>query len=205
MFEKLLALAADAMAVFLDLMVGALIAYSFSHYWFGAPPPVWHLGVGAVLGFLPDLDAFRMFFKKGVITATGDHRLSLMHRPLIMLPLCTFVASLCGEYWAVMTFLCLLWHYVHDSRWLSVSDIAWFYPISNPELPYMDHPVWRDMYWLRPSSMSLTEVMLGTAILTVLANHYAGLLASTVLVLTLWVGATLVWGLHDISQRAKVI
>jgi len=192
--RKFLNLAADGMAGFLDLTVGALIAFAVKKVT-GPTPPWEHLLWGAVLGFLPDVDAFKAMFTE----VKGDHRLTVMHRPLVMLPICGVVAYIAGgAEWVVIAVVCLTWHYAHDSRWLgSVSDIDWGWPITNRDLPYMDHHVWRETYWLVPSRVAITEIAAGTAILGYLIAHYTGAaLAGVASAAVLWVGAGTVWALH---------
>ncbi len=189
--------AADGMAGFLDLTIGALIAYLMAKC-YGQTAPWWHLLIGALLGLLPDLDTFRMMFNQGVQTARGDHRLTIMHRPLIMLPACMLLAYLVGGgYWAIIAGLCLAWHYAHDSAWLgSVSDIDWFWPITHRPLPYIDHPVWRETFWLVPSKLAIIEIGLGIFILGFLVIFYTSPFVGIGVAVLLWIGAGGVWAIH---------
>jgi len=192
--KKSTALAADGMAGFLDLTMGAFIVFVVGQV-SGQTAPWWHLLVGAILGFLPDIDAFTVMFTE----VKGDHRLTILHRPLVVLPIAALAAYIAGGAdWAVIAGLCLTWHYAHDSAWLgSVSDIDWTWPLTNRDLPYMDHHVWRETYWLVPSRLSVTEIALGTAMLGFLVAFYTGAaLAGIAAVVVLWIGAGTVWALH---------
>jgi len=196
--KLLLALAADGMAGFLDLAMGALIAFMVHWLMYSIAPPWWYLLVGSVFGFLPDLDIVRAFVHKGVTANTGDHRLTVMHRPLIMLPIVSIVVGvIVAPYWGAVACLGLLWHYNHDSRWMSVSDIDWLWPLGpHRELPYMDHPAWREMYWLQPTLTSFLEVWVGTCVVGLLVLHYAGFVAAAGASLFFMTGACLVWTIN---------
>jgi hypothetical protein len=194
--RKLLALAADGMAGFLDLAMGALVAYLVGLWWLGVQVPIWYLPIGSLLAFLPDLDWFHMISKKGLLTATGDHRTTIFHRPLIMIPLCALLAAIVGgTYWCIVTTLCLLWHYNHDSRWVdSISDIDWLWPFgSRREFPFMDHALWRTLYWLQPSKLAIRDLGIGITIVCTFGYMYAGADLAIALGFVFVLGSISVW------------
>lgn len=197
--RKLLALAADGMAGFEDLAVGAGIVLVMALVHGTGMSPWWHLFIGSFIAFSPDLDLLLRL--KGQ-RFTGDHRDTFMHWPLPMLVGSAWIAGAIGSfwdqgmYWAEVTFLCLLWHYVHDTKWLNpASDINWFAPFVNKEMPYMNHHEWRERYWLQPSNMSGREIIVGTLITTFLTAAYVDGAIAVFVMVALFMGTIAVWGL----------
>jgi membrane-bound metal-dependent hydrolase YbcI (DUF457 family) len=174
MMRKLRIFIGNGLAGFLDLAVGALIASATLSY-FGTQPQLWHLAVGAVLAILPDFDIVPAILSGR--EAKGNHRVSLMHRPLLVIPAATLVAyTLGGDAWWVVAFLCVTWHYLHDTPPLSLGGIAWLWPFDErywspwgPKVAVDDsgltHYAWLERFWLRPSALSVTEVGIGTVAL----------------------------------------
>lgn len=165
----MLILLGDALAGTLDLCIGALIA-SATLSTLGYEVAPWHLVVGAILAVLPDFDIIPAVLtdRKGI----EDHRTTLMHRPLLVIPAATLVAFLIGgEAWGLVAFLCVAWHYLHDTPPLSPGGIAWLWPfdtrfisvfgVEEPRSGFMGHDEWVRTYWLRPTMRSVSEVGVG--------------------------------------------
>src|SRR5258708_5995710 len=120
----------NALAGFKDFGVGALIASIIAHV-YGIEASVWllmaFLVFGSVMAVLPDFDIIIPILRKKV---TGNHRLTLMHRPLLLLPVATTIGfALGGQIIAVTVFTCVLWHFTHDSY--GGGSIGWLWPFSD--------------------------------------------------------------------------
>lgn len=163
------------MAGFLDLCMGALIA-SATLSTLGYEVLPWHLAVGAVLAVLPDFDIIIPILtdQKNI----ESHHTTLAHRPLFLLPIATLAAYLLGgSAFALVAFLCVAWHYLHDTPPLSPSGIAWLWPfdtrfvsvfgIQEPKVGVLSHDEWITKYWLRPTARSVSEIGVGVAALFV--------------------------------------
>lgn len=189
-------MAADLMSGFLDFNVGALITFMLAETENIPIKPI-HLFIGGICALLPDIDVIILTIQSMVRnrSMTGDHRETIFHRPLIMIPiLVVFGYVFGGTFWAIIVVLCLLWHYIHDSHWMSVGDIHWFWPITKRKaLPYMDHPAWREKYWLQPSLTSLVEIGVASFIFRFLVSQYAPDVLAIIVVLVIWTTVGCVW------------
>jgi hypothetical protein len=167
--EKLRMLLGNALAGFLDLSVGACIASAALAAW-GMHPGLWQLAAGSVLGVLPDFDIVApiLLGRENL----GNHHTTLMHRPLFLVPAASLCAYLIGgPEWALIAFLCVAWHYLHDTPPLSTGGIAWLWPLdsryispwgwSAPHAGGMSHHAWLKKYWLTPSPRSRMEIGAG--------------------------------------------
>jgi hypothetical protein len=155
----------SALAGSMDLAVGVLIATIISSA-MSVPVVWWHLLVGAVLAILPDFDIIFQIVTFGHVNSA--HHRSPLHRPVLLLPLITIVGWLAGGEWLAYTaFICVLWHYVHDTKGFGGGGIAWAWPFSKKywsltgshELYHMNHAQWIENYWLKPTKLSIREVM----------------------------------------------
>lgn len=172
--KKLKYLFGSALAAFMDFGVGVLIAAVVAEF-IGVEIPIWFLAIGGVLALLPDFDIALPILT--LRAPEGNHRETLFHRPVFLLPLATVATwFIGGEYWALTTFLCVLWHYIHDTKPLSEGGIAWFWPLSHNYWSLMgaedpknvnvstspaEHNAWIEKNWLRLSPMLIREVSLG--------------------------------------------
>ncbi len=167
--EKLRMLFGNALAGFLDLCMGACIA-AVVLSWSGVHQQLWHLVLGALLGVLPDFDMVPTVLRGR--EATGNHRVSIMHRPLLLIPGASLMAFfLGGPVWALIAFLSVTWHFVHDTPPFSIGGISWLWPFDyrywslwGPVEPHgggMTHYEWLKKFWLRPSAVSVAEVCAG--------------------------------------------
>lgn len=167
--QRALILAGDFLAGFLDLCMGALIA-SATLSALGVEPLPWHLALGAILAVLPDFDIIVPILtdQKGI----ESHHTTLMHRPLFLILLAALVAyALGGSAWALVAFLCVAWHFVHDTPPLSPGGIAWLWPFDTrfvsvfgteePRTEALTHDEWISQYWLRPTVRSVSEIGAG--------------------------------------------
>lgn len=171
--KRLLGLSVTAMAAFMDVAVGALIAALVAKA-MGIEPSLVMLVVGSIFALLPDFDIVVPLLIKD--NFGYDHHGTILHRPIIMVPMvaaCTYILG--GPYWGTAATLCVLWHYIHDTWPLNVSGIAWFWPLSDKyvsprgfdEPVDMPHTQWRETYWHRPSLLSVWELSAGLAAVVV--------------------------------------
>jgi hypothetical protein len=195
---------ATAMAARLDFFVGMIIALGIGTIT-AIEVPLWYLAVGGMLALLPDFDlVFKTLWQwiRGQ-RASGDHRETIMHCPMVMLPSCTLLAFLLGGwYWATVTLLGLFWHYAHDSKWFgSVGDIDWFAIVPNQNLPYMDTPEWLKQLWLRPTKTSVTELIAGVTMLALVVNAYFGIHIAIILASMAVIVDVMVWSCYFIYRK----
>lgn len=162
-------LVANAMAAFMDFGVGCLIA-ELSFLSFNVTIPWQYIFIGGLLALIPDLDLVPSVLSGK--SASFDHRQTLFHRPFVVLPLTVCVALLLGGVvWALVTLLCVLWHYLHDTNFVDTSyGIAWLWPFSNKywsvwgsyiSQSSMGHHQWLEHFWLRPTFLSARELSVG--------------------------------------------
>lgn len=167
--EKLRILLANGLAGFLDLCMGALIA-SATLSSLGVEPLPWHLAVGGMLALLPDFDILGPILAGREVQ--GNHHTTLLHRPILLIPAATLAAwALGGQAWALVAFLCVAWHYLHDTPPLSQGGIAWLWPFDRrywspwgPKEPHMghaNHHEWLKENWMRLSPMLCAETGAG--------------------------------------------
>jgi hypothetical protein len=150
--KKLPWLIGNALAGYMDFGLGALIATVVSLWW-NVAPEWWYLLIGAFFALLPDLDV--------VVTILAgkpsniDHHQTLLHRPTFMLPLVALILFIsAGAFWSTLATLCLLWHYLHDTKGLSEGGVAWFWPVSKKYWSltggYMPHHIIPDhLQWIQ--------------------------------------------------------
>lgn len=172
--EKLRIFIANGLAGSLDLAMGALIAAATLSA-LGIQPELWHLAAGAALGVLPDVDMlFAVFSGREV---TGNHHINITHRPIIVIPAAALAGYvLGGQAWGLVTFLCVSWHFLHDTPPLGVSGIAWLWPYDHrywspwgPEEPHtagVTHHEWLRKNWLTLSPMFCMEIGAGLMAIT---------------------------------------
>ncbi len=173
--ERLLKLCGNAMAAFMDFGVGTFIT-ALLGLAFGLELPAWAYLVGGVLGFLPDFDVIWSILYRG--HPQGDHHQTLMHRPIVILPITAIAGWLLGgAFWSATATACVFWHYLHDTPEFGGGGVAWFWPFSkkywsfrnewiSPERSVMansetDHKSWIEETWLKPSAISCREIEVG--------------------------------------------
>ncbi len=173
--EKLRIFLANGLAGSLDLCIGTLIAAATLSE-FGIQPEFWHLALGAILAVLPDFDIIPSILLGREVE--GNHHITLMHRPLVIIPAAALASYLLGgPVWGLVALLCVSWHYLHDTPPLSQGGIAWLWPFDHrywslrgpaePHAGHLNHREWLAAYWLQPSRLSVTEV--GAGLLSLLA------------------------------------
>ncbi len=207
--EKILFAAAIGMAAFLDFAIGVLIVSLVARV-YNSSLQLWHLVLGGALAFLPDFDMIIPLVRKKYAGAE-DHHASLMHRPILVLPAVTFAAWwLGGTPWAIVAFLCVFWHFVHDTKQFGDAGLAWFWPFSKkewslvgPEDPPQNPKVvdWIYGRWLTPSPMSFLEITIGATALAIGSYLVFGYRTAEVFFVLPLIGAFFVWGLFSTIKK----
>lgn len=153
--------AANLLAGFMDFGVGALIAAAV--FAAGGSAAWWQLLAGGFFALLPDMDNIWPILRGRV---EKDHHATVMHMPLLVLPLVAIAAFILGgALWGATALLCVLWHYVHDTPPLG-GGIRWLWPLGDEKMreqPY--HELWIQKNWMRMSRMMVFEVGTGLAAL----------------------------------------
>lgn len=167
----------NGLAAFLDFCMGIFIAHTISAF-FNQSPTFQVYIFGAILGLLPDIDVIYMFVHKGLVY--GDHHQeSLMHRPIVIIPTTTLFANLLGgNQWSLITFMCITWHYIHDTKILGGGNgLNWLWPFTKNNPFKSSHENWVENTWLRPSRKSAIEISLGFILLLITMKLYLAMVA----------------------------
>jgi len=209
-------LAGMVIAASLDLAVGSLIVAVMVNVFnvLGYPiiAPWYYYIIGALVGLSPDLDIFTSYnVMSGVVYQKKHHHEKIPHYPLLILPavflmgglliiLCKY-ASL-PIFWVTAVVSCLLWHYLHDSKWTGGHGINWLYPfrsvgIFNREDEYNK---WLHGEILQPSFKTAVGVVFASIIIGVVATQYSSsLLMGITLTISVLISALATWMLHCFS------
>ncbi|MFY9484595.1 MAG: metal-dependent hydrolase [Patescibacteria group bacterium] len=91
----------------------------------------YYLG-GVCFAFLPDIDLVWQWLRERRI---NDLHKTLLHYPLVMLPLVNLVAGHWSGFWSLAGPLAILFHYIHDSLGDSWG-LAWFWPVSRNRIKF---------------------------------------------------------------------
>lgn len=180
--------------------MGTFIVASAAHI-AGFTPTILHLVLGGVLAFLPDFDLIVPILRKRYENIPKHHT-TLMHRPIVLLPLASTAAFFIGgPFWALVAFICITWHYVHDTKGFGGGGLQWFWPyskkewsLSGPERPAKQIPfrVWLRDNWMHPSELSVREVAIGSLALSVACAQW-GFLAMCAAFFFSWMGVLGIW------------
>lgn len=118
------------MATLTDIAFGALTVHFFGKVFLSNTPSYFYL-IGMFLALLPDIDVPIMWLYKH--RHFSIHRLGT-HYPMMVIPvicLSLLILSVIWPilgYWALVAFICLLFHYIHDSIGKEVGE-KWLWPI----------------------------------------------------------------------------
>ncbi len=173
-------MAVNAMVAFLDFAVGVFIA-AMVYQSAGLTAPILALIVGGILALVPDFDIVPTLLRGEV--ADFDHRQTIFHRPLLMIPVVTYIAFLFGgELWLLIGFLAITWHFIHDTdlSGRGLHGVGWLWPLSRCHWSWYGphsviettHDQFIKQYWAKPTLHSMTEIGLGTVLLGIVANTY---------------------------------
>mgnify|MGYP003386273388 FL=1 len=208
--NRILGLLMSGMNAYMDFGVGVAIAQTLSVL-AAHPLPWWFLPLGGMLALLPDFDILVPLIWRGAFNY--NHHKTLLHRPLFMLPLVACFGWLWGgPFWAGAAFICVFWHYLHDTWPLGVGGVAWVWPISDQYLTWrgfkepvdMSHTEWLKRYWLKPTLFSCWEIAVGTAALAWAAFLLEVPAFDIVMLAALaWLGAALVWFAYSLPTYQK--
>ncbi len=193
--------AENALAGFEDFGVGAFIVSILAIMW-RLEAPLWVLAIGGILALLPDFDLIIPILRRSVV---GNHHMTLMHRPLFLVPVATAICFvLGGTFLSAAAFLCVLWHFVHDSPETGGGGIAWLWPMSHKMFSLRgkeihphgsDHAHYLKTSWARPNARSAREIAIGSVcliaalLLSMPSLWWVGLL----IVPLVWIMALVLW------------
>jgi len=197
-----------AMAAFLDFAVGTLLAVVVGNL-MGKQVNLWYSFVGGFLALSPDLVEMakaRLKWEK----LTNNHHESWDHCPIPMITIGTILGCVIGGwYWGIVTFLCLFFHYNHDMEIGNSGGIAFFAPFSrkffawwrgfyDPKTSAMYRPEnefdsWIRRNWLRPSTMSMREMLIGAISISTATGLTMGFKIGALLFCLCWIGTWMIW------------
>lgn len=190
------------LAAYMDFAVGILIAAVVWVYGFHATPTFLTLFAGAILALLPDIDLVWPILRGQV---QGDHHQLPTHFPLVMLtlvPLAAFVVS--GRRGMILAFVCLAWHFIHDTREFGGGGIAWLWPFSSdywslsgsstPSIaPHADE---MQKLWGTPNAFAVRELAIGSLSLfaaSAILKSRGYVLLACFIALGVWTTTALLW------------
>lgn len=211
--DRFFKLAGMAIAASLDLAVGSFIVMmavmTFGVLGHHIVAPWYYYVIGALVGLSPDLDIFTSYnVMSGGVYQKKHHHEKIPHYPLLILPAIALIGGLliilCNVaslpiFWVIVVESCLLWHYLHDSKWTGGHGINWLYPfrsvgIFNREDEYNK---WLHEEILRPSLKTTVGVAFAGIIIGVVASKYShSLEIGTEMTLTILISAVTIWILH---------
>jgi len=206
--EKLLFEAGIGMALFLDFAVGVLIVAAMS-VTCGVEVQVWQVLSGGIRALVPDFDIAWQIFR-GKYEGLEEHHTTWMHRPLFLLPVATFASWWFeGTFWAIVTFLCVFWHFVHDTKGFGDDDLTWFrwrgkeWSLFGPRDRWSPIPLehWLKTKWLVPSNRSLWEIAIGSVALAIGIGIHYGVQIGLLLAALVWGGTIIVWLTHHFIPK----
>ena len=196
-----------AFGTFLSAIVGSVLRI---------PMNVWCLIIGGFMAQSPDIVGMvKTRLNKKQLLA-NDHHESWDHWPAFMIPLGTIIGFIVGGwYWGTVSFLCLFFHYNHDMEIGDSGGIAFFAPFEfrfftwwrgfyDPKTSAMSKPETElepviHHNWLKPSKMSVREMILGSAALGLSSSMVMNYKIGILLFAFCWVGTILVW------YKAKIL
>lgn len=214
--DRFFKLAGMAIAASLDLAVGsfvvAITVTVFSVWGYNIIAPWYYYIIGALVGLSPDLDIFTSYnVMSGGVYQKKHHHEKIPHYPLLILPVIALIGGLLiilcnGDslpiFWVIVVGSCLLWHYLHDSKWTGGHGINWLYPFSrvgifNREDEYNK---WLHGEILRPSFKTAIGVAGAGIIVGVVASQYShSLLIGFISALIVLISVIATWILHRLS------
>lgn len=116
--------------MFLDIKLGLLWSVIVVFIFDISPTPIL-FGLGILFALLPDIDFWVELAERGTVGGKylGAHR-TLLHHPLVYIPLAIFIASFFDWTWATLFALGVFGHFIHDSMGMGYG-IRWLWPLSS--------------------------------------------------------------------------
>jgi hypothetical protein len=207
LLRKIFYLKANLLAGFPDMAAGTLtailIAFLMDHPISTGGSILEAFAWGAFWLVSPDLDIVLPILRRGF---TGrpfafDHHQTWLHWPVVMLPFAAIVTFFFfGPFWGVVACVNLCLHYVHDAVYME-DGVRWFFRLtrrSASRLRSKDAPKtpdeWIEANWLRPSRLSIYEILIGMSSLSVAAALASGNTVIGLIIFNVcWIGTTLFW------------
>ena len=207
-------------AASLDLAVGSLVVAVllkiFSVWGYSIVAPWYYYVIGALAALSPDLDIFTSYnVMSGDVYQKKHHHEKIPHYPLLVLPTVALIGGLliflCNGasiliFWSIVVEICLMWHYLHDSKWTGGHGINWLYPfrkvgIFNREDEYNK---WLHGEILRPSGKTTIGLACAGIIIGVVTGQYSHSLDMGMgLALTIFMLTIATWMLHRVMGRKE--
>ncbi len=124
--------------MFLDIKLGLAWAFLIAIFFEKIITPEWLLA-GVLFALLPDIDFWIEYMKRGTVGGKLiDLHRTLLHNPLIYIPITLFIGSYFGTEWMMLFAFGVFGHFVHDSmgmghgvRWLWPYSTRWYKLFSN--------------------------------------------------------------------------
>jgi hypothetical protein len=112
---------------------------------------------GVFFALLPDIDFWIELIQRGTVGGKiiGAHR-TLLHNPLVYVPVILFVGSFFGPAWMTLFGLGVFGHFIHDSMGMGYG-VRWLWPFSNHWFKIfsdIEGNIHYDLRHLRPISCS---------------------------------------------------
>lgn len=188
----------------LDLSVGGFIAY-IAGITTGVTFNTFQYIAGSFLASSPDIDVAYMYLRKGRVYT--NHHEFVTHRPIIGIPICFLVCwAIGGTTWGIIGGICVLWHYLHDTKDLFGGGIALFWPFSRnyhsilhktvtPEESAMntEHNATLDTIILRPGKKVVVETTASTILLATVVGNTTNFAAAVAIAGFVWLNLICVW------------
>lgn len=181
---RLLYFLASAWIAVLDLAVGMMVVFLVETGYHTAAQRLLCYIMGATIAVLPDLDIVFMIVSRGHLD--GNHHEALPHRPILMFPVVTLIVGFIGgSEWVVIAWLCLMWHYTHDTHPFG-GGLAWLWPFSNlywsPVAPPLDPKdsvmatasrqwEWMEQNIFRPTKHCIGETVASTVLFFIVLGN----------------------------------
>lgn len=187
------------LAAYMDFGIGILIAAHLWTHWWRETPSFWTLFLGGALALLPDFDIVVPIFMGHV---GMDHHQLPTHFPAVMLVIPpALLLALWGWRYATLGFVCILWHFIHDSPPLG-GGIAWLWPYSSEYVSLTGAHIPRPPLgsilpmWGRPTGLAIFELTLGSVALILAARVLLSLrymVLGGAISACVWLAALMLW------------
>ncbi len=219
--DRFFKLAGIAIAASLDLAVGSLVVAAllkiFSVWGYSIVAPWYYYVIGALVALSPDVDIFTSYnVMSGDVYQKKHHHEKIPHYPLLVLPTVALIGGLliflCNSasiiliFWPIVVEICLIWHYLHDSKWTGGHGINWLYPFRKVEILNREdeYNKWLHGEILKPSLKTAVGVSVAGIIVGIVASQYSHSLEIGIqLTLTIIILTIATWKLHRIAGEGS--
>lgn len=203
--SRMLLLVANAMAGFADAGVGAALV-ALAGLYLHHDVTIVGLLVGSMLALSPDIDIVVPIVRGQLPQGTtNSHHMSLLHRPVLMIPALTAAGYIVGgPFWGVCAALCVTSHFIHDTPPVGDCPLNWLWPLGKDKSPFQAHEEWLIEKWLIPHPRGVTELLVGMSgfVLALLATDHIYLACAVPLIV--WCAVYQIWSMaYSMAFRIK--